>query len=308
MSITPQQIQVISEIANLIYNFLPANPHPYADPNISFPGCANKVGLGDYWIGGSKRPAISQLIRQTLDKSRDKFCQLIIEIVMTSILYRANKKNPVTKEEIESLNKLIIGVGFKIPELWDLKFLNGLPTNKADKETIIEKPTEDISEQIKKLRQEYIELAKLEPQARGYAFQDFLTKIFTVYGLKPKSAFRLIGEEIDGSFELNGDTYLLEAKWQAKQTSEKDLGVFSIKVAGKSIWSRGLFISYAGFTSDGLIAFARGKQTNIIGMDGQDLFFILDGKLKLDKAIQLKARRAAETNDFFISVYQLDDN
>ena len=30
----------------------------------------------------------------------------------------------------------------------------------------------------------------------------------------PRGSFRLIGEQIDGSFHLEGETYLLEAKWQ----------------------------------------------------------------------------------------------
>lgn len=301
MSIDLKEIQTTSEIANLIYDFLPANPHPYADQSISFSGCANKVRLGGLWRGGSKKPAISHLLRDTLDQARNNFCPLITEIVKTAILYRANKNNPITREEIEALNNLIVDIGFKIPELWDKKFLNSLPSNKPE-----EKIPETFNNQaILALRQEYIDLARLEPQKRGYAFQDFLIKFFTVYGLKPKSAFRLVGEEIDGSFEVNGDTYLLEAKWQAAQTGQKDLAAFSGKISGKSTWARGLFISYTGFTIDGLEAFARGKQTNMIGMDGQDLFFILDGKLNLDEAIQIKARKAAETNDFFISVFKL---
>lgn len=301
MSIDPRQIQTATEIANLIYDFLPANPHPFADPSISFPGCANKVGIGALWKGGSKRPAVSQLLRDTLDKASNKFCPLIIEIVNNAMLYRINKSNPIKREEIIALNQLIAEVGFKIPELWDTNFLERLPSSKVEGKN--SEPTN--SEIIKSLRQEYIDLSSLEPHKRGYAFQDFLTKLFTAYGLKPKSAFRLIGEEIDGSFEVNGVVYLLEAKWQSSLTGQKDLGAFSIKVSGKSTWARGLFISYAGYTPDGLEAFARGKQTNIIGMNGQDLFFILDGRLKLDEAIQLKARRAVETNDFFVSVFEL---
>jgi len=303
MSIDPGQIQTATKIADLIYDFLPANPHPYADQSISFPGCANKVGIGGLWRGGSKKPAVSQLLRDTLDRARDKFCILMIEIVNTAILYRSNKNNPITKEEIELLNKLITEVGFKIPELWDNKFLSRLPSNKPEP---IKVETTN-AELIATLHKEYIELSSLEPHRRGYAFQDFLVKMFTAYGLKPKSAFRLVGEEIDGSFEINGDTYLLEAKWQASLTGQKDLAAFSMKVSGKSTWARGLFISYTGYTLDGLEAFARGKQTNMIGMDGQDLFFILDGKLKLDEAIQIKARRAAETNEFFVSVFTLSD-
>ena len=301
MSISPQQVQVISEIADLIYDFLPGTPNRYADQNLSFPGCAHKVGLSNLWMGGSKRPAISSLLRYTLDTARGKFCQLMVEVVMCGIIYRKNKKNPISREEIEKLNKLIIGVGFKIPELWDKAFLNSLLSH----ESISNVKSSANTLLLQKLRQEYIELVNLEPQKRGYAFQDFLIRMFSAYGLNPKTAFRIEGEEIDGSFELNGFTYLLEAKWQSAQTSERDLAIFSTKVGGKSIWSRGLLISYAGFNKSGLDAFARGKQTNIIGMDGQDLFFILDGKIDLKEAIQIKARRAAETNDFFLSVFQI---
>ncbi|WP_433862841.1 restriction endonuclease [Sphingobacterium thalpophilum] len=303
MAIDAKQIQATAEIATLIYDFLPANPHPYADPSISFPGCAAKVGLSNLWKGGSKKPAVSQLLRDTLDHSRGRFCTLIVEIVNTSIIYRTNKGNPIKRKEIEDLNNLITKVGFKIPELWDRSFLESLyseaPVNEKPKEST------DSALLIEKLRTEYIDLAGLEPHKRGYAFQDLLNKAFNAYGLSPKRPFRITGEEIDGSFEVNGHTYLLEAKWHGDKTGQKDLLVFSGKVGGKSTWSRGLFISYTGFSEDGLEAFARGKQANIIGMDGQDLFFILDGKMKLDEAINLKARRAAERNDFFASVYKL---
>lgn len=301
MSIDPRRIQITTEIASFVSDFLPANPHPFADASISFLGCANKVGISVFWKGGSKRPAVSQLLIDTLDKASNKFCPLMIEIVNTAILYRINKNNPIKREEIITLNKLIAEIGFKIPELWDTKFLERLPSSNIEGE----KSELTNSEVIKSLRQEYIDLLSLDPQKRGYAFQDFLVKFFTAYGLKPKSAFRLVGEEIDGSFEINDVVYLLEAKWQSKPTGQKDLGAFSIKVSGKSTWARGLFISYAGYTSEGLDAFARGKQTNLIGMDGQDLFFILEGKLKLGEAIQIKARQAAETNNFFVSVFEL---
>lgn len=302
MAIDAKQIQATAEIAGLIYDFLPANPHPYADQSISFPGCAAKVGLSNFWRGGSKKPAVSQLLRDTLDHSRGRFCTLMVEIVNTSIIYRTNKGNPIKRKEIEDLNALIVKVGFKIPQLWDCSFLESLysevPVNKPNEST-------DSSVVIEKLREEYIEMTKLEPHKRGYAFQDFLNKAFNAYGLSPKTPFRITGEEIDGSFEVNGQTYLLEAKWHTDKTGQKDLLVFSGKVGGKSTWSRGLFISYTGFSEDGLEAFARGKQANIIGMDGQDLFFILDGKMNLDEAINLKARRAAERNDFFASVFEL---
>jgi len=300
MSLNPKHIQVVSQLASLLYEFLPGTPHPYANQDISFQGCATKAGVGQYWEGGSKRTAISKLLENTLTKSRDRFCPLVLEIVNSAIIYRSSKSNPLKREEVETLNSLIVGVQFKIPELWDKDFLNSLPS-------IIKDATPEKSNEIntKNLLVEYNNLTKLQPHERGYAFQDFLTKFFNAYGLSPRSPFSIKGEEIDGSFEHEGNIYLLEAKWHKDKTSEKDLLIFRGKIDGKATWSRGLFVSYLGFTDEGLQAFAKGKPANMIGMDGLDIFFILDGKMRLEEAIKRKVRRAAETNEFFVSVQAL---
>jgi len=154
-------------------------------------------------------------------------------------------------------------------------------------------------------KERLIEISKLEPQPKGFAFEKFLNDLFDVHKLAPRGSFRITGEQIDGSFELNSDVYLLEAKWQAKQTSQDDLLIFRGKVESKSTWTRGLFISDSGFTEDGLTAFSKGKATNIIGMTGQDLFFVLSGEISLQDTISMKARRAAETGEFYVSVYEL---
>ena len=150
-----------------------------------------------------------------------------------------------------------------------------------------------------------IELDKINPLQRGFAFEKFLKDLFEAYSLAPRNSFRLVGEQIDGSFQLNADVYLLEAKWQAKQTAQDDLLIFQGKVESKSTWARGLFISHSGFSSDALTAFARGRATNIIGMTGQDLYFILSGEMSLIAAIEKKVRRAAETGEFFVPVFKL---
>ncbi len=158
---------------------------------------------------------------------------------------------------------------------------------------------------LAELKELLLGMSHLEPHQRGFTFQKFLTQLFDVYGLAPRGSFRLIGEQIDGSFEINSDTYLLEAKWHTEQIPQSDLLIFREKVENKSTWARGMFISYSDFTEDGRKAFASGRATNIIGMTGQDLFFVLDGEISLIEAILRKARRAAETGEFFVSVFDL---
>jgi len=302
MGLESSKVLAITELARLLKDFLPGAPHPYADSSISFPGCANSLGLGKYWAAGSKQTALSQLLRLTLENDSSKFCDLVKEIVNKGLIYRSNKKQDLTREDILHVNEVIKKIGFKIPDLWKIEFLDSLPRMVVS-DTVIEiKPNQVVIDTLKK---DFLEMPKVDPQKRGYDFQKFLNKFFEVYGLKPKSAYRLTGEEIDGSFDHNGNTYLLEAKYHNKPTGQSDLLAFSGKLSGKSTWARGLFISYSGFTKDGLEAFARGKSTNAIGMDSQDIWFILDGKMSLDDALHKKARRAAEKNDFFVSVFDL---
>lgn len=143
------------------------------------------------------------------------------------------------------------------------------------------------------LKQRLIDLSAMEPHPRGYAFETWLRDIFNFFGLEAREPFRNRGEQIDGSFVLQGETYLLEAKWQSGQVGAADLHAFQGKLEQKAAWARGLFVSNSGFTQDGLAAFGRGKR--VICMDGLDLFDILDRELPLNHALDRKVRRAAET-------------
>jgi hypothetical protein len=154
-----------------------------------------------------------------------------------------------------------------------------------------------------KLKRKLIEVSNMEPQARGYAFEGFLKELFSAHGLAPRASFRLVGEQIDGSFELMSETYLLEAKWQGGKIGAADLRAFNAKAEDKAAWTRGLFVSVNGFTEDGLAAFGRGKR--LICMDGLDLSDMFDRRLSLAVVVRLKARRLAETGNPFERVRDL---
>jgi hypothetical protein len=172
--------------------------------------------------------------------------------------------------------------------------------NKIKTPVITVKPSD-----LAKLHNDFLSLNTLTPQQRGFAFEKFLNELFLLFDLAPRNSFRITGEQIDGSFQINNNTYLMEAKWQTKPTAQNDLLIFRGKVEAKSTWARGLFVSNSGFTEDGLTAFSQGKATNIIGMDGQDLYFVMDGEISLIDAIDQKARRAVETGAFFVPVFEI---
>lgn len=307
MPLSLSETQAIQEIANYLYSFLPGQPHPFADQRTSFAGISYELGLKDFWQGGSKLPAITTLLENTLERKRGIFCQLILEIVRRGIKYRDNKRQSITREEIEKLNQLILKVRFKIPELWDKNFLDSLPSLKQEG---LNKREENIrKEKRKELSEKLLIIEKLSPQERGFAFERFLNELFETFKLNPRGSFRLTGEQIDGSLELDDEIYLIEAKWESKQIGIQDLLCFHGKIAGKSTWSRGILISYSGFTQEALTAFSRGRPTNLITFTAQDLYFILEGYrgkyLNLDEAIRIKVRHAAETGDIDVPIYNL---
>lgn len=155
----------------------------------------------------------------------------------------------------------------------------------------------------KRLISRLLEVTSLPPQKRGYEFEIFLKELFDAYGLSARASFRLTGEQIDGSFLMHNETYLLEAKWQNSPTGVADLHTFEGKLGEKASWSRGLFISSSGFSSEGLQAFGRGKR--IVCMDGFDISEMLRRRLPFVKVLEAKVRGAAETGCPFVSVRDL---
>jgi hypothetical protein len=124
-------------------------------------------------------------------------------------------------------------------------------------------------DQAAHLKRALLDIHKLAPQARGYAFETFLQQLFEASNLQPRAPFRNTGEQIDGSFQCRGDIYLVEAKWVVNPVGAGELHIFQGKISQKAAWTRGVFISYYGFTDVGLEAFGRGK--SLICISGKDI-------------------------------------
>ena len=161
----------------------------------------------------------------------------------------------------------------------------------------------DNRQAVAKIKADLLHATTLAPHARGYAFEGFLKDLFDAFGLAAQEPFRLRGEQIDGSFQLGSETYLVEAKWHGRPMGVAELHTFHGKIEQKAAWTRGLFVSANGFTEDGLVAFGRGKR--VICMDGLDMYEMLDREIPLTQVLERKVRRAAETGSPFFRVRDL---
>jgi len=80
--------QCIEDLADLLYDFLPGS----GNSRTAFPIAATMAQVEEFWIGGSKRPAIVQLLSSTLSQRRHKFTPLILAIVRQSMTWRRGKR------------------------------------------------------------------------------------------------------------------------------------------------------------------------------------------------------------------------
>lgn len=295
------EAKAASELAEALYDFLPAT-----FSSVTWPDVARRFDLERFWPGGSKRQSIPILLKDTLQYRRDKFCDLIVAVVQEGLTYRTRKGNPITRNEMLTINELLLKLRFKIPELHDRSFLDGLPMTEEEQAHQPTTPPKHIAsnESIENLHRKFLDLfQESNAQKRGYAFEAFLNEFFAAHGLAARGAFRIVGEQIDGSFQWRDATYLVEARWRKEPADASDLLVLRGK-AEKSDWTRGLFISINGFselTSDTLRI---GRKANLIAMSGHDLTLILEKHWTLPEALDTKLRHTGESGEAYLPLAQ----
>jgi restriction endonuclease Mrr len=132
------------------------------------------------------------------------------------------------------------------------------------------------------LKKEYLTTSGESDRSKaGFALERLLNRLFAIFQLQPRQPFRVTGEQIDGSFELDAQAYLLESKWEKQPLSEEHLLVFRGKIEGKSTFTRGVFIALNGISSPARDAITRGKSPSFFVMDGHDLMMILSEAISL---------------------------
>ena len=306
MSLPLKESRAVRDLAEALYDFLPGSGSVTWKGHVSFKSVADKVGVGDFWQPGSKLPMLASLLERTLEFRRGRFEPLVIEIIRCGLTYRQKKGNPVKPDEVDKINGLILEIGFKFPDLWDPGFRAALCADGASRaaEHVEKACAEDRlretqrsrrSQELENLKRQFIGLHEaIDRQKAGLQLEKVLNQLFNLHALSPRAPFRVVGEQIDGSFELDHETYLLEAKWQQDPSPASDLYVFREKVEGKSKFTRGVFISINGASKDALAAVTTGKQPNFFIIDGYDLMMLLEDNMDLTTFLRRRQRLLAE--------------
>lgn len=131
-------------------------------------------------------------------------------------------------------------------------------------------------------------------QSRGYKFEKLLFALLHADALDPRTSYKTAGEQIDGSFFLDGTIFLLEAKWHKDEVPASTLYQFKGKVDGKLVGTLGVFISMSGYSRDAVDALTLGKSLNLILFDKQDIDAAIKKGLGFKNILKNKLRKAAE--------------
>jgi hypothetical protein len=151
------------------------------------------------------------------------------------------------------------------------------------------------SQELGRLKEEFFRLAmEGDRNKAGLALEQLLNRLFELFQLHPRQPFRTVGEQIDGSFELEGQIYLLEAKWEKHPLPEADLLIFRGKIEGKSTFTRGVFIALNDVSLPARDAITRGKAPSFFVMNGHDLIMILSEAMTLTDFLRKRVRLLAE--------------
>jgi hypothetical protein len=162
------------------------------------------------------------------------------------------------------------------------------------------------SQALGQLKEEFFQLAaERDRNKAGLALEKLLNRLFELFELQPRQPFRVVGEQIDGSFLLDGDVYLLESKWEKHPLPEADLLVFRGKIEGKSTFTRGVFIALNDVSVQAREAITRGKAPSFFVMNGHDLAMILSEAISLPAFLRSRVRLLAEQGCMCVHISEL---
>lgn len=315
MPLSFPETHAVAQLSQHLYDYLPGSS--YGNRAYTFADAAAEVGVTSFWAGGSKLPAITTLLELTLDRSPRSFCPLVEAIVRGGLKYRALKGNPLTQEDVAELNRLVQAAGHKIPSLWDPMFAATLPRRtqvepepqepqRPDPVPPVDSQAAIRSAELERLLAWFMALNALEDRQRaGRELEKLLHELFSLFGLDPRGAFMIVGEQLDGSIVLDSDSFLVEAKWEQGHVELAPLLTFREKVAGKSAMTYGIFLSVNGYTAGAREGITHGRQPNFFMLDGRHLYAVLNDEVDLVLLLRALRRELADRGRPYVPLPEL---
>ncbi|MDO5093593.1 MAG: hypothetical protein Q4D79_09280, partial [Propionibacteriaceae bacterium] len=118
-----------------------------------------------------------------------------------------------------------------------------------------------------------------------------------LFDLEPRLAYSSDVDQLDGSFRLDTDDYLIETKWTKNPLGREQADIFAQKIGRRGKLAVGLLASINDFSEPLKTAYS--TSSPFITMNGSDLFLVLEGRFKLDEALLTKKRHVNDTGSCY---------
>jgi hypothetical protein len=142
-------------------------------------------------------------------------------------------------------------------------------------------------------------------QQRGYELEKLLHDLFAFFEIDVCKAFKLQGEQIDGSFNFLNQNYIFEAKWQSMEAAVNSLYTFTYKVETNTFYPRGVFFSISGYSQDAIAIISHHKKPQLILIDAMDLMAVLEGRITMSKLLIKKIEYAQTRGKIYANILEL---
>ena len=234
-----------------------------------------------FFRGAGAGPAVLSDLERKVREDRDRISKYAI---VRTVLLRINENgDKYLKERREILKRVVefedfstcwsddrlkaIGLVSKIREVIDVK--DSFTRMRQERNAEVRKNREAQRTRVDKVRHRRSGLDQIRkdlnslftmtnPQKRGRLLESVLNRLFRAAGILVREDFRRVPElgqgvieQIDGIVEFDSHIYLVEMKWLNKPVSTEELTRHLGQVLHRK-GSRGIFISYSGFTSQAI--------------------------------------------------------
>lgn len=159
-------------------------------------------------------------------------------------------------------------------------------------------------QKIMQLRNRFLNTFSEEPQKRGYLLEHIIYDLFSINEIQYQKPFKAGTDQIDGHFRYGNFDYLVEIKWEKNPIGKDALSVFNDEIQRRIQSTRGLFISMSGFNESHVKNYEVANPKMIL-MDGEDVSLILEGRFRLDDALNAKIDKAVKAGQIYIKLRSL---
>jgi hypothetical protein len=132
---------------------------------------------------------------------------------------------------------------------------------------------------LQELIREYARLRRLEgmtPQQRGQRFNYFIAEMLGCWGIDARA--NVLGSgEIDVAFQIDGQRFILEAKWESEPVNSDPIAKLKMRVRQRLAGTLGLVVSMSGYTVNAVDELRMGEQLSVLLLTKEHLEAMLSG-------------------------------